>query len=1051
MAPGGGGALPAVMARSVPGPAAIPAAAMASAEVAAAEVVRRVQPTQASDRRRAEVVDHARRIVGTALGCEVFVFGSVPLKTYLPDGDIDLTVIGNTSCGSTLIDDVYHILESGEENGDAEFEVKDLEHIDAEVRLIKCTIGNIIVDISFNQTGGICAVSFLELVDRKVGKNHLFKRSIILIKGWCYYESRLLGAHHGLISTYALETLILYVFNLFHKSLHGPLEVLYRFLEYFSKFDWDKYCISLNGPVALSSLPNLIVEGLNVPGDDLLFDREFLDNSVEKASAPPRNSDARCSKFRVKCLNIIDPLKECNNLGRSVNRANFHRIRTAFSFGARKLGQILMLPPELIPDDIFAFFKNTLERNENGVRSDIDHVGAFHYQPFLGPSNQLLDDMSCMQISYKEDEKSRPRVSKTLAEHAVSVRINVPTQGGCFPGDDSLAASTDLSARLSHCVHHEPNDHAYVFHENRNGATKQYYVAAEMDGEESRYAAEASMGDKSLIQPQHHAHYSSHILHSIHGRDLGLPKPGPIKKENLTGTSLHVEDNLHPLSLLNLSDLSGDLESQLRCLRQVQYNLEYLFDEFSQSAQEASSDCKVDKDLFEILNRGILLSTDKALPGLLPPSYTETNGMKLSPVSSHSTEVSQQSQDEDNWGVPFQLNACGIDVPSNGLSPSYIADSDISVSWWHRSEAIPNMRETVGYIHEKNMASIGEKGKVLINQPVQIEINQATIPKRSFVPCQEQVAPDTGTKEIRISRSLGIGDGLNGYARSGMKKTEKHSGHTRKEFVKPHCDARHTRSFYGDVSSNKTFFQKRNYDTGMECALPVSAKYQPTEVEGTPDEWAYMNNNFLARNQICDTPKGHATNRRLTSEPLKLQSSMRGRGFSKKNLAAKQKYDDHSGHPSFVRDTKHAPNVQVVTILNGSTKDVALSEELIENGTKPRPLLPNVFIPHDSRGNNQRMLLASSTCHSSFPVTKGYSQSGALETQQDRIIEFGSLGPFSLTSPSPKSNKTSPKACADASALAFQSYRAGATQNRSSGFYRIGDEEQFPPLHARTR
>jgi hypothetical protein len=33
--------------------------------------VRRVQPTDASERRRAEVVDYARRIVGTALGCEV--------------------------------------------------------------------------------------------------------------------------------------------------------------------------------------------------------------------------------------------------------------------------------------------------------------------------------------------------------------------------------------------------------------------------------------------------------------------------------------------------------------------------------------------------------------------------------------------------------------------------------------------------------------------------------------------------------------------------------------------------------------------------------------------------------------------------------------------------------------------------------------------------------------------------------------------------------------------------------------------------------------------
>ena len=49
----------------------------------------------------------------------------------------------------------------------------------------------------------------------------------MLVKDWCYYESRILGAHHGLISTYALETLVLYVFHIFHKSLDGPLAVSY--------------------------------------------------------------------------------------------------------------------------------------------------------------------------------------------------------------------------------------------------------------------------------------------------------------------------------------------------------------------------------------------------------------------------------------------------------------------------------------------------------------------------------------------------------------------------------------------------------------------------------------------------------------------------------------------------------------------------------------------------------------------------------------------------------------------------------------------------------
>ena len=62
-------------------------------------------------------------------------------------------------------------------------------------------------------------------VDHLVGKDHLFKRSIILIKAWCYYESRILGAHHGLLSTYALETLVLYIFHQFHSSLNEPLAV----------------------------------------------------------------------------------------------------------------------------------------------------------------------------------------------------------------------------------------------------------------------------------------------------------------------------------------------------------------------------------------------------------------------------------------------------------------------------------------------------------------------------------------------------------------------------------------------------------------------------------------------------------------------------------------------------------------------------------------------------------------------------------------------------------------------------------------------------------
>ena len=47
------------------------AKAVARTAVAAAEVVRRAQPTEDSERRRAGVIDYARKLIGAALGCEV--------------------------------------------------------------------------------------------------------------------------------------------------------------------------------------------------------------------------------------------------------------------------------------------------------------------------------------------------------------------------------------------------------------------------------------------------------------------------------------------------------------------------------------------------------------------------------------------------------------------------------------------------------------------------------------------------------------------------------------------------------------------------------------------------------------------------------------------------------------------------------------------------------------------------------------------------------------------------------------------------------------------
>ena len=69
-------------------------------------------------------------------GLQVFTFGSVPLKTYLPDGDIDLSAFSNNpSLKDSWASEVVNLLETEEKNENAEFHVKEVQYIQAEVRL----------------------------------------------------------------------------------------------------------------------------------------------------------------------------------------------------------------------------------------------------------------------------------------------------------------------------------------------------------------------------------------------------------------------------------------------------------------------------------------------------------------------------------------------------------------------------------------------------------------------------------------------------------------------------------------------------------------------------------------------------------------------------------------------------------------------------------------------------------------------------------------------------------------------------------------------------
>ncbi|CAA0838934.1 nucleotidyltransferases [Striga hermonthica] len=349
------------------------------AEDRIAELIACIQPNHVSEEHRNAVAEYVQRLIMKCFPCQVCTFGSVPLKTYLPDGDIDLTVFSHDqNLKDSWANQVRDMLHNEEKNENAEFRVKEVQYIQAEVKIIKCLVENIVVDISFNQVGGLCTLCFLDEVDHLINQNHLFKRSIILIKAWCYYESRVLGAHHGLISTYALEALVLYIFHVFNNSFHGPLEVLYRFLEFFSTFDWENFCVSLWGPVPISSLPNVTAEPPRKDSGELLLSKLFLDACSSVYAVFPGGQENNGQQFVSKHFNVIDPLCVNNNLGRSVSKGNFFRIRSAFAFGAKRLARLLDCPEENLSFEVNQFFTNTWDRHGSGHRPDAPGIDSFH-------------------------------------------------------------------------------------------------------------------------------------------------------------------------------------------------------------------------------------------------------------------------------------------------------------------------------------------------------------------------------------------------------------------------------------------------------------------------------------------------------------------------------------------------------------------------------------------------------------------------------------------------------------------------------------------------
>lgn len=155
---------------------------------------------------------------------------------------------------------------------------------------------------------------------------------------------------------------------------------------------------------------------------------------------------------------------------------SFYRIRSAFKYGARKLGWILMLPEDRIADELNRFFANTLDRHGNtqgnedklflclSTGSKLDRIpGSYKLEDskLVGTSGVLgiasTNGLSCLSngkvesricsdtavTSVIDDEKERNgMVSYSLRCH--NDEKNLASNGAAVPRDAAHALETNF-------------------------------------------------------------------------------------------------------------------------------------------------------------------------------------------------------------------------------------------------------------------------------------------------------------------------------------------------------------------------------------------------------------------------------------------------------------------------------------------------------------------------------------------------------------------------------------------------------------------------------
>lgn len=302
-------------------------------------------------------------------------------------------------------------------------QVTEINLIPAEVKLIKCKIDNLSFDISLNNFVGLFKLTLMSYLETQSFDKTIFKRTLLLVKCWSYYQGNILGSNVGLMASYALEVLIIYMFNNFSNKFTNEIEATFFFFNMINEIDWNKKIVTVFGTVSIDTYHEDLKDNYDL---NELLNKKFqkiskinLDDIInfsknfEKFSQFDKFQNLGKKSIDLRLMNIIDPIFHSNNLGKSLNYHNFSKIKKVFEF-AKEDADILRERKKNNSITPFEYL-NSLTKMFSKVM--INNCSDLFYLNLPQPKIIIFPSYNNLDINYEESQDDQSISKKEELSH----------------------------------------------------------------------------------------------------------------------------------------------------------------------------------------------------------------------------------------------------------------------------------------------------------------------------------------------------------------------------------------------------------------------------------------------------------------------------------------------------------------------------------------------------------------------------------------------------------------------------------------------------------